>query len=324
MVLLVGEHGVAAPRPTPAVLTAVDVVDSNAENCRIALRVSGDIGRIDTARLEGGRFVYDLAPVVWEGPTRRQSPNVPGILEYRYSQFSRDPLIARFVVDVDPTWSCVHTTEPRGIEIACGGAPILRRAGNESTIAVVRGVRFSSPLDGLDADGLIERSLGFTPHDIVRDGLPHFGSMRDDWIGKPRPHQGLDIYVDHRAVLAVAAGAVAGVGLGQRAGGWATIDHGGGVETVYVHVSGLEIEMGARVSSGQTIAMVNGAVGNAIQPQLHFELRLDGEAVDPVPYLFELAPDDLKSKILLESERLEALERERASRVRSQFEGRHD
>jgi murein DD-endopeptidase MepM/ murein hydrolase activator NlpD len=155
---------------------------------------------------------------------------------------------------------------------------------------------------------------------MVRDGLPHFGSTRDDWIGKARPHKGLDIYVDRTGVQAVAAGTVVGTGLGDRAGGWAKIDHGNGVETVYVHVSGLDIDKGDQVSQGQEIAAIDGPVGNAIEPQLHFELRLDGEAVDPVPYLFELAPDDLKSKILLENERLEALERERALRIPSELE----
>jgi murein DD-endopeptidase MepM/ murein hydrolase activator NlpD len=116
-------------------------------------------------------------------------------------------------------------------------------------------------------------------------------------------------------VQAAAKGKITGVGFGERAGGWAKIDHGNGVETVYVHVSRLTVEAGDDVVRGQRIATVDGAVGNAVEPQLHFELRLDGESVDPVPYIFELASRDLKRKITQANQRLEVLAEERASRV---------
>jgi hypothetical protein len=300
----------------PARLTSVDLIDTSSENIRIELTIDGEVGGVATLRLGDGRYVFDLEPIAWEGPTRRVNPHAPGIREYRYSQFSRKPLITRFVVEVDSLWSCVHTREPEGIIVACGGAPLQGPASATETIAVVRGLELSSPLTRLDAEGLIERSIGFTPQDVVRDGLPHFGSTRDDWIGKPRPHKGLDIYVDLEAVQAVAAGTVVGTGLGQRAGGWATIDHGRGVETVYVHISRLQVKKGDQVSRGQQIAFVDGAAGNAVEPQLHFELRLDGEAVDPVPYIYELAPEELRARIAREQRRLEVLERERAAQVR--------
>jgi len=184
------------------------------------------------------------------------------------------------------------------------------------TIAVVRGFRLTSPVAGLDAETLVDRSLGFTPRDMVRDGLPHFGAMRDDWIGAPRRHKGLDIYVDKVPVQAVADGKIVGTGRGDRAGGWATIRHGQGVETSYVHISDLSAKTGDEVARGQRIAVIDGAVGNAVEPQLHFELRLDERSVDPIPYVFEMASDDLKKKITLANRRLAVLEQDRAARVR--------
>jgi hypothetical protein len=320
VVSLASAASIVTSQTAPARLTSVDVVDSTTERMRIALRVDGEVDRIDTTRLGDGRFIFDLAPVAWRGPTQRTNPGIQGLHEYRFSQFSREPLITRFVVEVDDAWSCVHTIEPTGITVVCGGAPLQVQARDDPTIAVVRGLSLSSPLAGLDADALIDRSLGFTPKDMVRDGLPHFGSTRDDWIGNPRPHKGLDIYVDKVTVQAIAPGTVVGTGRGERAGGWATIDHGNGVETVYVHISGLRVRKCHQVSRGQSIAVIDGAVGNAVQPQLHFELRLDGQAVDPVLYIFKLAPDDLKARISHEQRRLEALERERASRVQSGLE----
>jgi hypothetical protein len=309
----------AVDLPEPAVLTAVDLTETAPESCRIVLKIHGVVDQIETASLNDGRFIFDLSPVVWDGPTRRICPDFYSIREYRFSQLSRDPLVTRFVVEVRAGWSCRHDFISGGLLVVCSGPPTFEAQQSDAvgpTIAVVRGVELMSPIEGLDAEKLIDRSLGFTPRDIVRDGLPNFGSMRDDWMGAPRPHKGLDIYVDKAAVQAVARGKVVGVGHGDRAGGWVKIDHGNGVETVYVHVSGLRVRTGDDVLRGQHLAAIDGAVGNAVEPQLHFELRLDGEAIDPVPFIFDLASEDLKRTITLANQRLEVLERERAARVR--------
>ncbi len=315
---------IAATQPDAAALTAVDLSDTTTGSCQIALKIRGQVKRVETARIGDGRFVFDLAHVAWDGPTRRVRPDIPGIHEYRFSQFSRDPLVTRFVVEVGTGWSCKYDRSPNGLLVICSGPSGLetrKSAAPGLTIAVVRGFRLSSPVAGLDAEQLVDRSLGYTPRDMVRDGLPHFGAMRDDWIGAPRRHKGLDIYVDKASVLAVADGKIVGTGHGERAGGWAKISHGNGVETVYVHISGLSAKTGEDVARGQRIAVIDGAVGNAVQPQLHFELRLDGQPVDPVPYIFEFASENLKRKITLANQRLAVLERERASRVRLGSEG---
>ena len=307
----------SAAHINPAVLTAVDAEKRTSESCRIALEIEGQVARIETARFGDCLFVFDMAPVAWNGPTRRVRPDLPGILEFRYSQFSRDPLVTRFVVEVKPGWRCSHDMSPAGLHIVCSRPPgpeaLLPSPG--PTVAVVRKISFSSPLIGLGAESLVHHSIGFTPRDLVRDGLPNFGSVRDDWIGQPRPHKGLDIYVDKTTVQAVAGGKVVGTGQGDRAGGWIKISHGNGVETVYVHISRSRIKTGDNVSRGQPIAAINGAVGNAVQPQLHFELRLDGQSVDPMAYIFELASEDLRKKITLENQRLAVLAQERASQV---------
>lgn len=306
-----------AAKPNPAALTSVDVENRTSESCQIALEIEGRVARVETNRIGNGLFVFDLAPVVWDGATQRIRPDIPGVLEYRYSQFSRDPLVTRFVVDVEPGWHCIHDPSPAGLQIECN-----RSSGSETrlpppgpTVAVVRKIAFTSPVAGFDTESLIDRSLGFTPKDIVRDGLPNFGSVRDDWLGKQRPHKGLDIYVDKVTVQAVAKGKVIGAGIGDRAGGWIKISHADGVETVYVHITSARVKTGEDVARGQPIAVIDGAVGNAIQPQLHFELRLEGQSVDPIPYIFELASEDLRNKITLANQRLAVLAQERASQV---------
>ncbi|KAI7261086.1 hypothetical protein KC345_g9905 [Hortaea werneckii] len=64
------------------------------------------------------------------------------------------------------------------------------------------------------------------------------------------------------------------------------IDHGGGVWTLYGHIreGGIKVKPGDKVARGETIAE-SGATGRVTGPHLHFEVRIDGKPVDPMPYL---------------------------------------
>jgi murein DD-endopeptidase MepM/ murein hydrolase activator NlpD len=62
------------------------------------------------------------------------------------------------------------------------------------------------------------------------------------------------------------------------------LDHGNGVTTLYGHLRSVRVESAEVVPKGAVIGTV-GRTGNATNYHLHFELRIDGEAVDPVAYL---------------------------------------
>lgn len=62
------------------------------------------------------------------------------------------------------------------------------------------------------------------------------------------------------------------------------IDHGGGRATLYAHQSSLAVSVGQIVSAGALIGYV-GSTGNSTGPHLHFEVRIDGETMNPAPYL---------------------------------------
>jgi murein DD-endopeptidase MepM/ murein hydrolase activator NlpD len=68
------------------------------------------------------------------------------------------------------------------------------------------------------------------------------------------------------------------------AGNLVRIDHGNGLETLYAHLSSIDVADGAYVSAGQRIGAV-GAQGNTTGPHLHFEVRLGGDPVNPMPFL---------------------------------------
>jgi hypothetical protein len=157
---------------------------------------------------------------------------------------------------------------------------------------VLNGLLFQIPLQGMLIDEFIERSIGYVPKDFVRDGLPHFGSKRDDWKGKTRSHQGYDIYADKINVIAAAAGTVTAVRRNSRAGLYIKLHHGSGVYSLYVHLKKAVVKTGQSVKQGQLIGTIEGPTGNAVEAQLHFEIKPNDRSVDPLPLIEEFYQTD--------------------------------
>jgi murein DD-endopeptidase MepM/ murein hydrolase activator NlpD len=84
-------------------------------------------------------------------------------------------------------------------------------------------------------------------------------------------------------VRAVAAGTVR-IEHPSWAGNMVRIDHGNGLETLYAHLSAVDVADGTHVTAGQRIGAV-GTEGNSTGPHLHFEVHLGGGAVNPMPFL---------------------------------------
>ena len=100
-----------------------------------------------------------------------------------------------------------------------------------------------------------------------------------------RMHEGIDIGCAYGAPnRAAAAGTVIYAGWMSGYGNLVVIDHGNGLSTAYAHASSLAVSVGQSVSQGQTVSYV-GATGHATGPHLHFEVRVNGVAVDPLQYL---------------------------------------
>jgi murein DD-endopeptidase MepM/ murein hydrolase activator NlpD len=99
-------------------------------------------------------------------------------------------------------------------------------------------------------------------------------------------HAGIDILAPAGTeVVAASPGIAEYTGSGKRGYGRAVIlDHGEGVTTLYGHLATIRVQSGETVSAGAVIGTV-GRSGNATTFHLHFELRVDGVAVDPIPYL---------------------------------------
>jgi murein DD-endopeptidase MepM/ murein hydrolase activator NlpD len=99
-----------------------------------------------------------------------------------------------------------------------------------------------------------------------------------------RMHEGVDIAAGYGSPIAAAAsGTVIYAGWMGGYGNLIIIDHGGGIATAYAHQSSFTVG-GGPVSQGQTIGYV-GCTGHCFGPHLHFEVRVNGSAVDPLGYL---------------------------------------
>lgn len=104
-----------------------------------------------------------------------------------------------------------------------------------------------------------------------------------------RLHAGTDVGVPiGTTVRASRGGQVITAGWVGGYGNCVIIDHGDGVATRYGHLSEVTVSVGQYVDQGEQIAL-SGNTGRSTGPHLHFEIRINGEAVDPLPYLYQTA-----------------------------------
>lgn len=122
--------------------------------------------------------------------------------------------------------------------------------------------------------------------------LPVSGSMTSGYgerihpiYGDTRFHSGVDLSAEEGTpVLAVLDGEVVGVGVGEQSGNYVKLRHAGNRETLYCHLSAVNVKTGETVRKGDVVGFV-GHTGFATGPHLHFELHVDGEKTDPTAFL---------------------------------------
>lgn len=113
-----------------------------------------------------------------------------------------------------------------------------------------------------------------------------FGVVPDPFTGESGLHQGLDMVADMGTpIIAPARGKVSFVGWQKGLGKLVTIDHGNGYKTSYGHLSVILVKSQEEVERGETIGKV-GNTGYSTGPHLHYEVHLQGRAVNPQSYLW--------------------------------------
>ena len=116
--------------------------------------------------------------------------------------------------------------------------------------------------------------------------LSHFGKREDPFNGLQAFHTGVDISAAMGTPVRVTADGIV-VSAEFSGGGYGkliVVDHGGGLETCYAHLSRIDVLPGQEVRMGQFIG-ASGATGRVTTPHLHYEVRVGGNPIDPHTFL---------------------------------------
>lgn len=113
----------------------------------------------------------------------------------------------------------------------------------------------------------------------------NFGQRLDPFVGRMAMHTGLDMREDYGSPVRVtAAGTVINAGWSGGYGNLVEVDHGNGLSTRYGHLSAILVSEGQRITAGAVVGKL-GSTGRSTGPHLHYEVRVDGEPVDPTRFL---------------------------------------
>ncbi|WP_132076017.1 M23 family metallopeptidase [Sinorhizobium americanum] len=142
-----------------------------------------------------------------------------------------------------------------------------------------------SALVGLEETRNAARRLPLESPAPASDVTSSFGNRLDPFLGRLALHAGIDFRAaTGTRIRSTAAGTVTTAGHAGGYGNMIEIDHGNGVSTRYAHLAVVLVHVGDRVEADQVIAQ-SGSTGRSTGPHLHYEVRLNGLAVDPMRFL---------------------------------------
>jgi murein DD-endopeptidase MepM/ murein hydrolase activator NlpD len=148
--------------------------------------------------------------------------------------------------------------------------------------------RFDRLANALQRMNSMERALASVPTSMpaaIMMMSSGFGYRHDPFTGAGAMHSGLDFKGPiGTAILAAADGTVSFAGVQSGYGNCVEITHANGLITRYAHLSGFNVTLGQKVSRGIQIARM-GSTGRSTGSHLHFEVRLNGSAVNPLKFL---------------------------------------
>lgn len=160
------------------------------------------------------------------------------------------------------SWTALERTSPvigNGADVAAFSSPLLQRSVS---------VPSRMPLEGAQ----LTSSYGMRTHPV---------------LGGRRKHTGIDLAAPTGTpVYATANGVIGRADWYSSYGLFISINHGAAMETRYAHLSRLAVAAGDNIKKGDLIGYV-GSTGRSTGPHLHYEVRVDGLAVNPIPYMVE-------------------------------------
>lgn len=178
------------------------------------------------------------------------------------------------------------------------GGPFIPFFGSRDKSDDIQDPRFNRLAKALIRMNAMERSLASIPTSMpaaVMQMSSNYGYRRDPITGGGAMHSGIDFKGPHATpILAAADGEVTKSGWQGGYGKTIEITHANGLVTRYAHLSGYTVSLGQKVKRGVQIGRM-GSTGRSTGTHLHFEVRLNGRAMNPMKFL-ETNPDVLKIK----------------------------
>lgn len=182
-----------------------------------------------------------------------------------------------------------ETLEDAGLPIASDfgksgvGGPLV--AIDNSMMFDTKVKELDQALDTLDRLKNQARKLPLANPAAGRSISSTFGVRTDPLIGTPALHSGMDFRAPYGSpARATAAGIVTKAGWNGGYGRMVEIDHGGGYSTRYAHLSKVLVSPDQQVAAGDEVGEV-GSSGRSTGPHLHYEVRHDGDAIDPIRFI---------------------------------------
>ncbi|ANM10763.1 MULTISPECIES: peptidoglycan DD-metalloendopeptidase family protein [unclassified Rhizobium] len=163
------------------------------------------------------------------------------------------------------------------------GGPYVEPESNDdfnNSLATLDGA-----LTRLEAVRSTAESLPFRNPAIGKDVTSPFGNRRDPFLGRLALHSGIDFrFSPGEKIRPSAPGKVIAAGWTGGYGNMVEVDHGNGISTRYGHMSQVLVKIGDTVGRSDVIGLA-GSTGRSTGTHLHYEVRQDGHAVDPVYFM---------------------------------------
>ena len=279
---------------------AAAIINAGAD---LGLGVRDQTVGVMTAMAESGLEVLDHGDVA--GPDSRglfqqRDNGVWGTYEQRMDPTASATMFFQVLARIPDRWSLPPTIVAHRVQ--ANADPYHYERYWPAAVAVVNGLAGqdldaiaalagASPCSAVSAAGITAEGWTVPILGLVRY-TSGFGLRVNPVTGVRQLHSGADFAApDGTPIYAAADGVVtiAGPSTGGNTGYMVAVDHGGGVQTRYVHPwpSGILVRVGDVVTAGQQIARV-GSSGNSTGPHLHLEVRVNGIPVDPVLFMGQL------------------------------------
>ena len=160
-------------------------------------------------------------------------------------------------------------------------------AVRQNLVSIANSTRSSGSISGGAIPGFAPQKVAI-PSLVPVDGVKLTSDYGMRWhpvLGGRRAHKGVDLAAPTGTPIHAAADGIVGrADWFSGYGLYVALEHGGQIETRYGHMSRLNVAAGQQVHKGDIIGYV-GTTGRSTGPHLHYEVRVAGEAVNPMPYL---------------------------------------